>query len=313
MPGLNFDYTQFLKKQNALYLMKYQNDPVEVAYNPAQIAGYSGHIPNYRSNVHEQRMVRSLVRCLTSPTKPTTATGFKSKTNRLPDLKRPSTAAAPIPTESKADQTRDVQKIAEGISQKRAQTAPPATRHEKERLDTSLKPPSKSRLRQESPAPSNVTEGRLTPSRISMMSAGSSDTVRRDLARSAMLQSPEVENQRIDRPRSTTSTVSQHPVIKQAIPKHPTGYAHTLYGASYWYMWPGESTVSSKPVRPESYDRDRRLNRNDNVIYHKHEGILPKYMGYVPGYKFRHGSTYGVLTSHATNYGAVYKREVTSQ
>ena len=322
MPSLNFDYTQFLKKQNALYLLKYQNDPIEIAYNPGPIAGYSGHVPSYRSGVQEQRIVRSLVRCLTSPTKPTTATGFKSKTNRLPELRRPSTAA-PVPQEKKADQKTNTKVASKEIPPKRAQTAPPTTRHEADRSKSPRKSPEDQKPQtpvtpQATPPPSRLTVERPTPARISMMSAGSSDTVRRDLLRSPMIRSPELEDRPQtrryrSRPNSTASTVSQRPLTQQAVSKHPTGYANTLYGASYWYMWPGEENVTSKADRPESYDRDRRLNRNDNVIYHKHEGILPKYMGYVPGYKFRHGSTFGVLTSHATSYGAVYNNEIKGQ
>lgn len=305
MPSLNFDYTQFLKKQNALYLLKYQNDPIQAPENPAPIAGYHGHVPTYRSSVHEQRMVRSLVRCLTSPTKPTTATGYKSKANQIPGLSRPSTAA---PKTIKEDD----------LVSKRAQTAPPDTRglENKSPINASPSPQSFRTGIKPATAMSQLGHQRPSPSRISMMSAGSSEKIRQE-TRSApnFLPNPPRPQTRSahSRTKSTASSISPRPMTRLPVSKHPTGYPQTLYGASYWFMWP-EDAVSTKPLsRPNSYDEDRKLNRYDNVIYHKHEGALPKYMGYVPGYKFRHGSTFGVLTSHATNYGAVFKRELTSQ
>ena len=328
MPGLNFDYTQFLKKQNALYLLKYQNDPVEVANNPAPIAGYSGHTPTYRSSIHKQRMVRSLVRCLTSPTKPTTAMGFTSDANRLPGLKRPSTAA-PLP-QSKTSEAKMLEKVKEEAPvSKRAQTAPPASRLDRKLLGSASQPfqksPTPGQSRKQSreslmtPAPPGDVEGSPIPSRISMMSAGSSDTFRRDLLRSPSLHSlhpgTRPPTRRSNRPHSQASTVSERPVTQQTISRYPNGYPQTLYGSSFWFMWPGDnnSSATKATARPESYAEDRKLNRYDDVIYHKHEGILPKYMGYVPGYKFRHGSTYGVLTSHAASYGAVYKQGIEGQ
>lgn len=40
-----------------------------------------------------------------------------------------------------------------------------------------------------------------------------------------------------------------------------------------------------------------------NNLYHVHSGLLPKYMGYVPGLKFRYGSTFGMLTYNAKEIG----------
>ena len=325
MPKLNFDYTQFLKKQNALYLLKYHNDPIETAEFPAPIAGFSGHTPSYRSTIHEQRMIRSLVRCLNSPTKPTTVMGYQSEVNRLPGLKRPSTASASPRSKTTSEKTSK-NKASKEISEiKRAQSAPLLTRQDRdpkvERGDSEQMCQEKRKSPVLSPKPSLDRRtafleepDRPIVSRISMASAGSSDTVRKELLKASKLNSDRTITKTHDRSQSTASTVSQRPISRIPVSRYPTGYAQTLYGSSFWYMWPDEpSSNILPPTRPESYAEDRRLNRNHNVIYHKHEGVVPKYMGYVPGYKFRHGSTYGVLTSHATSYGAVYKQGIKSQ
>ena len=304
MPSLNFDYTQFLKKQNALYLLKYQNDPIQTPENPAPIVGYHGHVPCYRSSIHEQRMVRSLVRCLTSPTKPTTATGYKSKANRLPELDRPVTAKPQTSNE-------------ENRSAKRAQTAPPDTRsHESDKVVN----PTPRSFQYEVRTPLSINQKRqqtIPPSRISMMSAGSSEKIRKEIRNTDNLirksSNRPVSCKTLSRPQSNASSLSQRPITRLPISRHPTGYPQTLYGASYWFMWPDDATLNKPFSRPESFHEDRKLNRNDNVIYHKHEGVLPKYMGYVPGYKFRHGSSFGVLTSHAASYGAAFKRDIKIQ
>jgi len=283
MPSLNFDYTQFLKRQNALYLLKYQNDPVEVADNPAHINGYSGHVPSYRGSIHEQRAMRSLVRCLTSPMKPTTAMGYSTESNR--NLKiRPKTSKV----EAKPQQI-------EG-DLRRAQSAPPP-RPTKEATDALP----------DAPAEPNVDSRRPNPSRLSMVSAGSSDTMRKEIDK--VLTRSRQGQSMISRGDSRASSISYRQLERRAPAKHPAGYPQTLYGASYWFAWPDEQSRVGVPTeRPKSNQLDRELGRNHDVIYHKHEGVLPKYMGYVPGYKFRHGATYGVLTVHAVRDGAVHRR-----
>ncbi|CAK8685508.1 unnamed protein product [Clavelina lepadiformis] len=55
----------------------------------------------------------------------------------------------------------------------------------------------------------------------------------------------------------------------------------------------------------ERYDLYRRaaLDQKNSKVYHIHSGLLPKYMGYVPGLKFRYGSTFGMLTFNAKEVG----------
>ncbi|CAK8677024.1 unnamed protein product [Clavelina lepadiformis] len=282
MPSMNFDYTNFLKRQNALYLLKYQNDPIIVAENPTPIPGYSGHVPNYRSSLHEHRLVRSLVRCLDSPMKPTTATGF-IKRQPLPELSNsPNKAWDKEGTES---------------HKRRSKSAPPTTAH--------AKTDQKEQVFPESQQESGFKESNLTLSRIALMSAGSSDKVR-----SGQNELPTKTNQDSRHLNSNSlknaSNNSCGAAFKVFKPNRPAGYSETVYGSSFWFAWP-EMTENNKSERSERHVRDRKLNRNDHVIYHKHEGVVPKYMGYVPGYKFRHGSTYGVLTCHATSLGKVHK------
>lgn len=52
------------------------------------------------------------------------------------------------------------------------------------------------------------------------------------------------------------------------------------------------------------YDQYRRetLKHYDDV-YDRHRGVVPKYGGYVPGLKFRYGSTFGQLTHNAREIG----------
>lgn len=52
------------------------------------------------------------------------------------------------------------------------------------------------------------------------------------------------------------------------------------------------------------YDQYRRqtLKHYDNV-YDRNRGVVPKYGGYVPGLKFRYGSTFGQLTHNAREIG----------
>lgn len=80
------------------------------------------------------------------------------------------------------------------------------------------------------------------------------------------------------------------------------------------------STMNRQRIRPETvpwvitpvpgmrtipeYDLYRRdaLDQKNN-LYHIDSGLLPKYMGYVPGLKFRYGSTFGMLTYNAKEIG----------
>lgn len=60
---------------------------------------------------------------------------------------------------------------------------------------------------------------------------------------------------------------------------------------------PGARTIPA-------YDLYRRvaLDEKDD-LYHIDSGLLPKYMGYVPGLKFRYGATFGNLTFNAKEIG----------
>merc|ERR1712142_346050 len=133
------------------------------------------------------------------------------------------------------------------------------------------------------------------PSKITMMSAGSSESLHSSpRPKTAVIRGP------ITRPsRSGISPVpprlgSVAPSLgkKSAKKRHLEGHPLTLYGASYFYAWPDDvKRLGSQP-------KERAFDRKNNIIYHKHEGVVPKYLGYVPGYKFRHGATYGVLTAN---------------
>uniref|UniRef100_H2Y9A6 Uncharacterized protein n=1 Tax=Ciona savignyi TaxID=51511 RepID=H2Y9A6_CIOSA len=61
---------------------------------------------------------------------------------------------------------------------------------------------------------------------------------------------------------------------------------------------PGVGTI-------QEYDFYRRtaLDHKNTNIYHIKSGLLPKFMGYVPGLKFRYGSTFGMLTYNAKEIG----------
>ena len=61
---MSFDYTKFLNKQNEVYLSKYANEPVQSQKTLKPISGYSGFKPTYRGSSQEQRVIRSLIRCL---------------------------------------------------------------------------------------------------------------------------------------------------------------------------------------------------------------------------------------------------------
>ncbi|XP_009861254.3 uncharacterized protein LOC104266530 [Ciona intestinalis] len=276
MPSLNYDYTQSLRRQNALYVLKY-SDPVKVAENPAPVIGYSGHVPSYRSSIHDQRVIRSLMRSLVSPMKPTTATGFVKAASNLPKFEH----------EKKEETMTSLNK--------RARSAPVTLSGGEQHEKT---PPQSSR---------SIKSGqsvRVIPSKLAMMSAGGLDKMSASRPHTAGV-SQKVQHT-ISSRASSASSVSLRPITEEKPRKHPTGFPQTLYGASYWYAWKDEETKSAV-TRPESYQRDRSLNRHNNVLYHKYEGVVPKYMGYVPGYKFRHGSTYGVLTVRATEAGVVHK------
>lgn len=303
MPGLNFDYTKFLREQNEKYIKKYGDDPIKADANPQPIIGYSGHVPSYRGSIHELRVVRSLVRCVSSPMKPTTATGYRSKSRQFyrPEdedtSRRPSTKASlPSTTDDNAKVKVDVK--SSEVAPDRIRSAPAAISRERD----------------------SGKEDRPRPSDISMMAAGSSALLKDGRPRTAAAPvinqklPGETSRSNLSTRRSTRSSASSLAPLKipepPVIPKRPTGYPQTLYGSSYWYAWPGDTPRpkgSKDDKRPDSFDRDRRLNRKDGVLYHKHEGMVPKYLGYVPSYKFRHGSTFGVLTVNATSHGLAHR------
>nr|XP_039272179.1 protein FAM166B-like [Styela clava] len=60
---------------------------------------------------------------------------------------------------------------------------------------------------------------------------------------------------------------------------------------------PGMRTIPEYDL----YRKDALQEKNN--LYHVHSGLLPKYMGYVPGLKFRYGSTFGMLTYNAKEIG----------
>lgn len=291
MPGLNFNYTKFLREQHEKYIKKYGDDPIKAEPNPQPIIGFSGHVPTYRGSIHEQRVVRSLVRCISSPMKPTTATGYRSKSRQFynPDDEnspRCVTTRSSGRTDSENPNTKAV-----GSDQvpERVMSAPAVITREK-------------------------TQEKPNPADIAMMAAGSSALLKQQRAKTGRHPTNAISPRILTSRSSTRSSTSSLAPIKVHEPlpasKHPSGYPQTLYGSSYWYAWPGNTPrqkSSRGAMRPDSYNIDRRLDRKDGVLYHKHEGIVPKYLGYVPGYKFRHGSTFGVLTVNATSDGLTHR------
>ncbi|XP_039272566.2 uncharacterized protein LOC120346801 [Styela clava] len=294
MPGLNFDYTKFLREQHEKYIKKYGDEPIKSTPNPDPINGYGGHVPYYRNSLHELQVVRSLVRCVSSPMKPTTATGYKSKSSRFYRPEDEDTLSQQGSNKSEHPKTPK-----SPTSSNRVRSAPAAISREGRPQDN----------RQPSPHPSH----------ISMLASGSSDMLKKESLRPrtaySATRSKAKQEVKLDRetPKSSSrlSDISVPPIKQPVIiaSKHPEGYPQTLYGASYWYAWPNDrpQTKESSRERPNSFAQDRRLTRKDGVIYHRHEGMVPKYLGYVPSYKFRHGSTFGVLTVNATHYSVANK------
>lgn len=81
---------------------------------------------------------------------------------------------------------------------------------------------------------------------------------------------------------------------------NPRGNVHTTYGSSFFYEWPGSSgkNISSSlyDERKKALVEERKYDRKEGIIYRKYGCIVPKYNGYIPGMKFRHGFSFGALT-----------------
>lgn len=116
---------------------------------------------------------------------------------------------------------------------------------------------------------------------------------------------PEVENRRAfsapqnkTRGSSRKSTSSQRSNISR--PKTSANNLRATTGTVNWMSTPipGIRTI-------QEYDLYRRaaLDHKNTNIYHMKSGLLPKFMGYVPGLKFRYGSTFGMLTYNAKEVG----------
>lgn len=291
MAGLNFNYTKFLREQHEKYIKKYGEEPIKADPNPQPIIGYSGHVPSYRGSLHEQRVIRSLVRCISSPMKPTTATGYRSKSRQFynPDEENSSRCVS-TRSSSKTDSGKVNGKVID-VSQVPGRVMSAQARISREQI-------------QEKPNPAD----------IAMMAAGSSAMLKEQRPRTATNPANVTSARQVPSRSCVRSSASSLTPLRVHEPlpvsKHPSGYPQTLYGSSYWYAWPGNTPrqkSSRGAKRPDSYNIDRRLGRKDGVLYHKHEGIVPKYLGYVPGYKFRHGSTFGVLTVNATSDGLTHR------
>lgn len=317
MPSLNFNYTEFLRKQNEKYIKKYGDEPIKAESNPEPVIGFSGHVPSYRGSINELRVIRSLVRCISSPMKPTTATGYRSRSKQFFRPEEEDEIPIPVKEEKKFSPLKNSGATPEnGKGQGRAKSAPvTSTRHKNGQTVLG-----NDEAYNYTPSP--------VPSHISMMSAGSASALRQLRSRPVTARPeyvrPRFESGKDEPPKAPTTASSFRsrdsvPSLRKSTPqivsKHPTGYPQTLYGSSFWYTWPDQTTKFNTPKerkRPDSFDHDRMLTRNDGVIYHKHEGVLPKYMGYVPSYKFRHGSTFGVLTVNATTQGVAHRLAVKS-
>lgn len=193
MPGLNINYTKFIREQNEKYIKKYGNDKITVEDNPQPINGYSGHVPTYRGSIYDQKVVRSLVRCLTSPMKPTTANGYRSKSKQFFNPENNDDASEkqetkpptpPIQDDTKPESPKPKTTVST-ISTTRAKSAPAIIDHRASRENSQ----------------------RPFVSRISMMSAGGSEYIH------ALSQRPSTSHLSN---RSNASQVKPAEVIKMA-------------------------------------------------------------------------------------------------
>ncbi|KAM5191811.1 ciliary microtubule inner protein 2B [Mantella aurantiaca] len=88
-----------------------------------------------------------------------------------------------------------------------------------------------------------------------------------------------------------------------------TGYPITTNRAMQEF---GHITLK-KSVRVGGQSEPRERNKeqpDDGHIYLEELGLLPRYTGYVPGYKFQYGHTYGHLTQNALGQSTLQKQLV---
>ena len=88
-------------------------------------------------------------------------------------------------------------------------------------------------------------------------------------------------------------------------------FSSKLYGDSY--IRKDAAKWKSTPVpgirTATNYDQYRNeAIKHYDCVYDKNRGVLPKYGGYVPGLKFRYGSTFGQLTYNAREIGCSKSR-----
>nr|XP_002131361.1 uncharacterized protein LOC100186945 [Ciona intestinalis] len=67
--------------------------------------------------------------------------------------------------------------------------------------------------------------------------------------------------------------------------------------------WVSTPVPGMRTIQDYDFYRRTALDHKNTNIYHIKSGLLPKFMGYVPGLKFRYGSTFGMLTYNAKEVG----------
>ncbi|XP_053304623.1 protein FAM166B [Spea bombifrons] len=85
-----------------------------------------------------------------------------------------------------------------------------------------------------------------------------------------------------------------------------TGYPVTTNRAMVEF----ERMNSKKDIRPSASQEPQKngLQPDQSHIYLEELGLLPRYTGYVPGYKFQFGHTYGQLTQDALGQSTLQKQ-----
>ncbi|KAG8429743.1 hypothetical protein GDO86_019337 [Hymenochirus boettgeri] len=60
----------------------------------------------------------------------------------------------------------------------------------------------------------------------------------------------------------------------------------------------------------KGHNEEDKLQQDQGHIYLEGLGLLPRYTGYVPGYKFQYGQTYGRLTHNALGQSTLEKQVI---